>query len=58
MIPERDDTDRLTTLLEAIADSILQMSDEEIQAELAEEGPRPGPSVGEIIAAQLQKHRE
>jgi superfamily II DNA or RNA helicase len=57
MTPDRDENERLQSLLEAVADSISRMSDEEVRAELAEEGPRSGPSVGDMIAAQLQRMR-
>ena len=40
--PPRDDIDRLLNLLEAIAETVDQMTDEEVQAELAEaRGPKP-----------------
>jgi superfamily II DNA or RNA helicase len=55
MTPDRNENERLQSLLEAVAESVSRMPDEEVRAELAEEGPRPGPSVGEIIAAQLKK---
>lgn len=57
MTPDRDENERLRLLLEGVADSVSRMSDEEVRAELAEEGPRAGPSVGEIIAAQLRQAR-
>ena len=46
MTPSRDEIDRLLSLLEAVEDGVSRMSDEEVQAELAEAGQRPGPSVG------------
>lgn len=58
MTPDRDESERLQSLLEVVADSVSRMSDEEVRAELAEEGPRPGPSVGEIIAAELKQARQ
>lgn len=42
-------------LLATAADSVDDMSDEEIQAELNEQDQTVGPTVGEIIAASFRK---
>jgi len=55
MTHEPVEVERLLALLWAAADSVLELSDEDVRAELAELGERSGPSVGEIIAAQLKK---
>jgi superfamily II DNA or RNA helicase len=55
MTPSQGEVDRLLSLLEAVEDGVSRMSDEEVQAELVEVGLRPGPSIGEIIVAQLQR---
>src|SRR5712671_3657799 len=57
MNPKHDEVRRVLTLLEAVADSIDRISDDEIRAELAETSDRPAPSVHEIIAAQLARVR-
>ena len=36
--PPRDDIDRLSNIVDAMCDDIMNMSDEEIAAEMAEEG--------------------
>ena len=41
--PPRDDIDLLLNLLEVLAESVDQMSDEEVQAELEEEGGETPP---------------
>lgn len=41
--PPRDDIDLLLNLLEVIAESVDQMTDEEVLAELEEEGGRAHP---------------
>ena len=55
MTPDRDEVARLLSLLEAAADGVSSMSDDEVQAELARQEQRQGPSVGDIIAARLNR---
>jgi superfamily II DNA or RNA helicase len=55
MTPDRDEIERLLSLLEAAADGVSDMSNDEVHGELAQHEQLPGPSVGEIIAAQLNR---
>jgi len=55
---DRDDVDRLLSLLEAVGDSVLGMPDEEVRAELAEDGKRAGETIDEIIRRQLTAFRK
>lgn len=55
---ERDDIDRLLSLLDAAADRILRIPDDEVRAELAEDGKRPGETVEEIIRRHLTAFRK
>jgi hypothetical protein len=57
MTPEPDAIERLLALLEAAADSVSELTDEEVQAMLAEQEQRPGPSLGEIIAGRPNEAR-
>lgn len=54
---DRDDIDRLLSLLEVVEKSILRVPDDEVQAELAEDGKRPGETVEEIVRRQLMTFR-
>jgi len=55
MTPDRDEVARLLSLIEAAADHVSSMSDDEVQVELARQEQRSGPTVGDIIAAQLNR---
>ena len=57
MKPEQDDVERLLTLIEAAADSVDRLSDDEVRTELADGAHRLVPSVREIIEAQLARAR-
>lgn len=53
-----NDIDRLLSLLNAVDKSILDLSDDEIRAELVNDGKRPGERVEEIIQRQLASFRK
>lgn len=55
MKPEQDEVERLLTLIEAAADSIDHLSDDEARTELADDTHRLVPSVRAIIDAQLAR---
>lgn len=55
MKPEQDEIERLLMLVEAAADSVDRLSDDEVRAELAENAHRLVPSVREIIDVQLAR---
>jgi len=52
-----DDIDRLLDLLGLIAEGVLAMSDEEVEAELAGFKDDKGLNVGEIIARALARNK-
>jgi superfamily II DNA or RNA helicase len=54
MTADRDDVGQLLSLLEATADSVSNMSDDEVQTELAPLQEGLGPSVGDIVGRHLQ----
>jgi len=57
MTPDQDEVRRLLAVIEAAADSVEGMSEDDVQAELDEELGRIDPGVHEIIAAQLRRIR-
>jgi superfamily II DNA or RNA helicase len=57
MNPDKDEVRQLLALLEAAADSVERISDDEVQTELADETDRLGPPVHAIITAQLTRFR-